>query len=321
MNRIALCFFLLLQSSTLLAGSIRDHLTLEAGDGATLYLEVSGASRNLPLVLFLHGGPGAITHLVMFQSTVGPELESSFLVAYLHQRGTGKSSSVPDSEQTISKNVSDVDRVVDYLTRTYGQKQVSLIGHSWGGMLAGAYVVSHPEKIQRLVLIATAMNFKVLLKDSYEGDLEWARRMGSSEAIRQLTALDGSFSTPDDFGTILGLADQAGGTAKGFDMDVFAHRLHIDRDFPDWKSRQQQAIGALIPEMLKLNLDSSMAQLHIPVLFVSGALDTIVRERTMRRDYENYHGPRSFVLLKRSHHLPFVDQPDALARALRGFLT
>jgi pimeloyl-ACP methyl ester carboxylesterase len=90
-------------------------------------------------VLFLHGGPGSVAHLIRFQSTVGKRLERDFLVAYLHQRGVGKSPPVPVFEQTIANNVKDVDRVIDYLKRTYNQKQVSLVGHSWGGMLAGEY--------------------------------------------------------------------------------------------------------------------------------------------------------------------------------------
>jgi hypothetical protein len=40
----------------------------------------------------------------------------------------------------------------------------------------------------------------------------------------------------------------------------------------------------------------------------------------MRRDYDNYRGPKSFVLLKNSHHLSFIDEPDNLTSALRTFL-
>jgi pimeloyl-ACP methyl ester carboxylesterase len=314
-----ICLFFL-QSSTLTAAPIHDRFSLDVGS-ARVFLEVSGPSKSAPLLLFLHGGPGSVAHLVMFQSTVGRQLEQDFLVAYLHQRGTGRSSPVPDSEQTIANNVEDVDHVVRYLLRKYGQEQVNLVGHSWGGMLAGAYAVSHPESIGKLVLVSTAMNFKLLLKDTYQGDLDWAKSVGNDKAIVELTALDSSFDTPEHFGVVLSWADRAGGTAKDFDMDAFLRDHHVDKDFPSWKSQQQQANGALIPGMLKLDLTEPMDHLQIPVLFISGAQDTIVREVTMRRDYKNYPGPKSFLLLEHSHHLPFVDEPDALAEALRTFLT
>lgn len=315
---IFFCFFLL-QSSVLTAASISDRVSLDMG-GAVLFLEVSGPSQDAPLLLFLHGGPGSVAHLVMFKSTVGQQLEQDFLVAYLHQRGTGSSSPVPDSEQTMANNVKDVDGVVDYLTRKYGQKQVRLVGHSWGGMLAGAYAVSHPEKISKLVLMSTAMNFKLLLEDTYKNDLDWAQKAGDAEATAELTALDRSFDTPEHYGVILSWADRAGGIAKDFDMDGFLKSHDVDKDFPTWKAQQQQANVALIPDMLKLNLSEPMSRLHVPVLFVSGALDTIVREVTMRRDYDNYSGPKSFLLLEHSHHLPFIDEPGPLTSALRDFL-
>jgi pimeloyl-ACP methyl ester carboxylesterase len=320
MKKLVLICACFLQSSNLAAAPIHDRVSLKVGD-THVFLEISGPSRNAPLLLFLHGGPGAVTHLVMFQSTTGRQLEKDFLVAYLHQRGIGRSSPVPDSEQTIANNVEDVDRVISYLTRKYGQKQVFLVGHSWGGMLAGAYTVAHPEKVAKLVLIATALNFKQLLKDTYQADLDWAKKTNNDTAAKELVALSPSFDTPDHFYVVMSLADKAGGTAATFDFDAFVKSHHIDTDFPDWRARQGQAMGALIPGLLKLDSSEPMRDLQIPVLFVDGALDTIVGEVTMRRDYDNYQGPKSFRRLEHSHHLPFVDETDLLTEVLREFLS
>ncbi len=320
MKKIVLAFILCLQSMALQAASVHDRTSLDVGD-AQIFLEVSGPDRSAPLLLFLHGGPGSVAHLVMFQATSGRLLEQSFLVAYLHQRGTGRSSQVPKAQQTIANNVSDVNHVVRYLMQTYGHKQVNIVGHSWGGMLAASYVTVHPEHTRRLALIATAMNFKQLLRHTYEGDLQWAKQTGNHEALAQLTTLTQAFDTPDHFGVVLSWADRAGGVASNFDMDAFLRAKQVDMDFPNWKSQQQQANAALIPEMLKLDLTRSMKHLRIPVLFMSGGLDTIVREVTMRKDFENYEGPKSFVRLDRSHHLPFIDESVELADELRAFFS
>src|SRR5215469_9290266 len=131
MNKILLVCLLLLQSGSL-AAAVDARVFVNTDDGR--------------LILFLHGGPGSVAHLVMFKSTVGRALEKKFLVAYLHQRGVGNSSSVPDSAQTMASNVQDVDRVVNYLAHKYKQKRVDIVGHSWGGMRAGSYAIAHPEK-------------------------------------------------------------------------------------------------------------------------------------------------------------------------------
>ena len=319
MNKILLVCLLLFQSSSLTA-AVDDRVFVDT-DGGRLFLEVSGPTASAPLILFLHGGPGSVAHLVMFKSTVGRQLEAKFLVAYLHQRGVGNSSSVPDSAQTIANNIADVDRVVNYLNQKYRHKQVNIVAHSWGGMLAGSYAIAHPDKIEKLVLMNTPMNFQMLLEDTYQGDMEWARKTGNEKALGELTGLSHPFDTPGHFSVILSWADRAGGTARDWDMDAYLRSQHVDADFPNWRSQQGQVMGPLIPEMLKVNLSEPMENLHVPVLFVCGGLDTIVREVTMRRDYENYRGPKTFVLLEHSHHLPFIDEPALLADALRTFLS
>jgi proline-specific peptidase len=299
---------------------VSERVMLDVGDHE-VYLEISGQSRDAPLVLFLHGGPGSVAHLAMFQVTVGRQLEQDFLVAYLHQRGTGKSSPVPDSEQTISAHIDDLVKVVDYLTERYGQDKVHLVGHSWGGMLAGHFAVSHAENIEKLILISTAVNVKSLLRDSHEAALKWAQEKDIPQAVTELTALDQSYDTVQHFGTVLGWANQAGGTAGDFDMESFLESHNINTDYPNWREQQGSINSAMMQQVLEIDLSGSFSSLDIPALFVSGALDTIVTETTMRRDHDNYRGKKSFVLLEESHHLPFIDQPDELAQAVRTFLS
>ncbi len=182
------------------------------------------------------------------------------------------------------------------------------------------FATSHSEKIEKLVMISSAVNVKRLLRDSHEVALEWAREQSVSQAIAELTALEPPFDTVQHFGTVLGWSNQAGATAKNFDMDAFLRRLNVDVDYPDWRERQGSINSAMMQQVLEIDLSEPFSSLDIPVLFVSGALDTIVTEKTMRRDYDNYRGQKSFVLLEHSHHLPFVDQPDELAQAVRRFL-
>lgn len=311
---------LLVASGCALQGPVNERLMIDVGE-TELYVDVAGQRTDAPLLLFLHGGPGSVAHLVMFQETVGRELERDFLVAYVHQRGTGKSPPVPDAALTIPAHVDDLAKIVDDLTARYGPDKVDVVGHSWGGMLAALYATSHREKIEKLVLISTAVNVKALLRDSYEAALKWAQEENIPQAITELTALDSSFDTVQHFGTVLGWANQAGGVAKDFDMDAYVARLGIDTEYPNWRERQGAINQAMMQQVLNIDLSASFPSLDMPVLFVSGARDAIVTETTMRREYDAYRGPKSFVLLQESHHLPFIDQPEELAEALRTFLS
>lgn len=316
----AMFFSALLQPLVLFAQPINAHTSLDVG-GNELYFEVSGPNREAPLLLFLHGGPGSVAHLLMFQATVGQQLERDFLVVYLHQRGVGKSSDVPDSEQTLSAHVADVKAVVDYLKKEYDQDKIILVGHSWGGMLAGLFAAEHSADLEKLVLISTAMNMKSLLSDDYEVVLNWAKEEGVSEAIEQLAKLEPSFDTPQHYMTILDWAGRAGPIEQHLAaFNALMSRLDVEAEYPDWNERQNRINFAMIPEMMTIDLDDEFSMLKVPALFVSGADDTIITQKTMRRDYDRYGGEKEFIVLEHSHHLPFVDQPDELVRAMREFL-
>src|SRR5438270_12647366 len=74
-----------------------------------------------PLLLLLHGGPGAPGYL----GTVAGELADSFRVLEPFQRGSGSES------LTVTRHVADRHEMVSACR----EKPLAMMGHSWGGML------------------------------------------------------------------------------------------------------------------------------------------------------------------------------------------
>ena len=57
---------------------------------------------------------------------------------------------------TIASHWADIDRAVDYIRELRQVSKVSLIAWSSGGPRAGGYAAQHPDKIDRLILLAPA---------------------------------------------------------------------------------------------------------------------------------------------------------------------
>src|SRR5262249_37736946 len=53
----------------------------------------------------------------------------------------------------------DITAMVNHIKAKRGVRKVTLIGWSWGAMLAGYYASLHPENVQKLVLYAPLYNF------------------------------------------------------------------------------------------------------------------------------------------------------------------
>lgn len=120
-------------------------------NGTLLHVEAYG-NPNDPVLLMIHGGPGGD-----FRSLLNAKdfVSQGFYVVFYDQRGTGLSRR-EDKEQFESSGavqlfIDDLDALVDHFRLSDGQK-VFLFGHSWGAMLATAYINQHPEKINGAVL-------------------------------------------------------------------------------------------------------------------------------------------------------------------------
>lgn len=66
--------------------------------------------------------------------------------------------SYPHQLTTIASDWADIDAVVEYVRTLRGVAKVSLIGWSLGGPRAGGYAGQHPQKVDKLILLAPAYN-------------------------------------------------------------------------------------------------------------------------------------------------------------------
>src|SRR5215471_11122792 len=53
----------------------------------------------------------------------------------------------------------DIEAMVNHIKRTRGVQKVTLIGWSWGAMMAGYYASLHSDNVQKLVMYAPLYNF------------------------------------------------------------------------------------------------------------------------------------------------------------------
>ncbi|MBT0664302.1 alpha/beta fold hydrolase [Geobacter pelophilus] len=55
-------------------------------------------------------------------------------------------------DYTLSRRVNDLNRLIDHLDL---QEKITLVVHDWGGMIAMAWAILHPERIERIVVLNT----------------------------------------------------------------------------------------------------------------------------------------------------------------------
>ncbi len=130
-------------------------------NGTTLHAESYG-NPDSSLVVFLHGGPGAD-----YQNGLNvKQLENDgYQVVFYDQRGTGLSKRHDKHSYSIQLYLDDLAAVIRHY-RTSPNQKVFLFGHSWGAMLAAAYINAYPDRING-VIFAEAGGFNKHLLDEY----------------------------------------------------------------------------------------------------------------------------------------------------------
>lgn len=116
-------------------------------NGTKLHSETFGNPLN-PMVVALHGGPGADYLSIRNCKMLA---DDGYFVVFYDQRGSGLSQRHDKNIYSIQLMLDDLTAVINYYRKSANQK-IFLLGHSWGAMLATAYVNSYPDAINGLIL-------------------------------------------------------------------------------------------------------------------------------------------------------------------------
>ena len=256
-------------------------------------------------LLVLHGGPGAHHDYLLPQML---DLARDRECIFYDQRGGGRSRHDDDRAViTWESQVRDLETVV----RELALEPLTLVGYSWGGLLALLYSVQaahgHAAPLPaRLVLIDPA---PVSRPWRAEFDAEFSRRQQSADlqALRAELAASG-----------LREADPAAYRQRTFELSVAGYFSHPSRarELTPFRvtGRVQQSIWDSLGDF---NLVAALRDVHCPALVVHGRQDPIPLDSAAAVAEALQAG---LVVLDDCGHVPYVEQPEALFGAIRAFL-
>jgi pimeloyl-ACP methyl ester carboxylesterase len=118
---------------------------LRVVDGVSLHIRDSGPKEG-PVVVLLHG-LGASLHT---WEPWARALEAQFRVVRFDFPGHGLSGPAPANDYRDARSLTLLSALLDSL----GIARATLIGNSMGGRLAWSYAAAHPERVDKLVLMA-----------------------------------------------------------------------------------------------------------------------------------------------------------------------
>ena len=116
---------------------VQETFEMTCFGGARQVVNVRGSDRDNPLLIFIHGGPGAVEMPIAW--SFQRPWEDFFTVVQYDQRGAGRSYALNDPEAlaptlTPDRYRDDAIELIEALAEEYGKRKVFLLGHSWGSL-------------------------------------------------------------------------------------------------------------------------------------------------------------------------------------------
>jgi proline iminopeptidase len=273
--------------------------------GATLYVEVLGTGPGVPLVV-VNGGPGfdhTYEHAAVPGTTSAWDtLARKRRVVFYDQRGNGRSAALkPGQPCGLAEQIEDLEAVRAHL----GADHIDLLGHSWGGFLVMAYAARHPEHIRHLITVDSAApkwsDTVFLFKDIFPEGQERADGFAFADALGDKAASDAGIR---EYLTWLFYSPEK--------RDAFIAQIQ-----PGVYTKPVNE--AIDHDLQRFDLNPELRKFKFPTLVITGRYDINVAPSVAYKIHKAIPGSQ-FVVLEKSGHLPFYEEPEAFVRALEAFL-
>lgn len=212
---------------------------------------------------------------------------------------------------TFEETISDLDQLIG----KYQLQKVSLLGHSFGGIVSTLYAQACPGKVERLILIGALFS----QQESYDHILQTIGKLAIAKidtvSIRQISLIRRMDSGSADYRKqIYGLASDYG----YFDMteptkeSVQLRSAYLASDFGKNNVRNDQAPLLFYTNEKKVSLNikpvlKDLQEKKIKLFGIYGKDDRIFSAKQIT-DISKIVGITHFDLIENCSHYPFVDQ-------------
>ncbi len=275
------------------AHAVEEHVRV---NGVDLFTRTIGDG---PDVIVIHGGPGAHHDYLLPQFDA---LAQGRRLRYYDQRGGGKSQVSRDTEVGWRDQAADLDGLISL----WNAEPATLLGYSWGGLLALLFATEHPEHVGRLALVSAA---PVHAGARREFQQRLSERMKAPAIVRARDELRQSG---------LRESDPEAYRKRAFELSVAGYFTHPARarGLTPFRvtGRTQQAVWSSVGDY---DLREKLASLSVPALVLHGQHDAIpissAEETASLLDAQ-------LVVFEHSGHVPYVEEPHKFIAALDAFL-
>lgn len=276
--------------------------------GTEIYYDIAGMQLapegqgfvERPVLFMLHGGPGG-DHLRYKQHSL--ELAEVAQLVFVDYRGCGRSKKTKQKDYTLENNIEDLEALRQHL----GLEKISILGTSYGGMVAQGYAIRYPHRLEKLILVVTAPSYRFI-----EEAKQKIAKIGTPKQIAICKQLwEGSFKNLKQLNQFFKLMDPI------YSISKKSKKMAYGRSATIWSF---EALNEGFAGYLRrFDFIPKLKKISCPTLVLAGQEDWItspVQSKVIAK-----HIPRATLkIFKKSGHSVAVDAHKPYIAAIKKFL-
>ncbi len=265
--------------------------------GIKQYISIQGNDDSLPLLVFLHGGPGG--SVMSYADKFSTKLQKHFVVIQWDQRETGKTlqQNASPVKLTLDLFKNDTRELIENLLKRFQQQKMYLVGHSWGTVLGFHIAREYPELLYAFIAVGPMVNQleseRILLRMMKEK----AVKTRNDKELKELNTVNIPFENGMQLYYQRKWLFEFNGSAKKLSRDIILN----------WS----ETWLAVFNEAAKDNLFESLPSIHCPVYFFAGRKDLQTNSTLTETYHRTLTAPKKNLFwFERSAHAIPTNEPD-----------
>jgi proline iminopeptidase len=307
---------------------VQETLEVDLG-GAKQVINVRGADRDNPILVFVHGGPASVEMPIAW--SFQRPWEDFFTVVQWDQRGAGRSYLLNDPKALaptlkLDRYRDDAIELIEYLRKRYGQRKVFLMGHSWGSVVGLSVAAKRPDLLYAYIGMGQVIDFRENERLGLDWTIDQARRDGNATAVAELEAIR-PYPGPGALDLAKTMIQRKwnvryGALAAGRpDGDFYFHAGRLSPEYTTadrkaWDDGSEFTMAQLWPQLADISL-KDLDRVDTPVILFMGRHDYTTPAPIADAWLDRLHAPKKqMVWFENSAHLPMIEEPGHALAAL-----